>query len=76
METSRFIIPKELLVLQCGSGSESRGWRRKRGTEHPGGRRKRRRREEGRANVNQVRTEKNINQFQGSRKQTPVKVKP
>lgn len=26
METSRFIIPKELLVLQCGSGSEQSGW--------------------------------------------------
>lgn len=27
METSRVIIPKELLVLQCGSGSEYSGWR-------------------------------------------------
>lgn len=26
-ETSRVIIPKELLVLQCGSGSEYSGWR-------------------------------------------------
>lgn len=31
METSRFTIPKELLVLQCGSGSEYSGWRGKRG---------------------------------------------